>query len=42
MLDVAGISRALIEQSPLSTVIYDMTGRPLFANGRSFSRPGWP
>jgi PAS domain S-box-containing protein len=32
VLGVAGLPRALIEQSPLSTVIYDMAGRIVFAN----------
>jgi PAS domain S-box-containing protein len=32
MLGVTGLPRALIEQSPLSTVIYDMAGHPIFAN----------
>jgi PAS domain S-box-containing protein len=32
MLEIPGLSRALIEQSPLSTVIFDAKGRPVFTN----------
>lgn len=32
MLGIAGLPRGLIELSPLSTVIYDMAGHPVFAN----------
>lgn len=37
MLGVSGLSRALIEQSPLSTVIFDTAGHPVFANAATRS-----